>query len=54
MPPYLRIGSIPPKRSAKMFGRLDSNHDGLITKAEVDAARTARPAASGKQTGQNQ
>lgn len=38
-----------PNRAAKMFDRLDFNHDGQITQADVDAARAARLAKSGKQ-----
>jgi Ca2+-binding EF-hand superfamily protein len=41
-----RMAKSAPKRAARMFDRYDANHDGQITEAEAQAARTS---ASGKQ-----
>jgi hypothetical protein len=37
-----------PKRASRLFNRLDANHDGQITQAEIDAARAARAARTGQ------
>ena len=44
-----RMAKSAPKRIAKMFDRLDTNHDGEITQSDLDSARAARLAKSGKQ-----
>jgi Ca2+-binding EF-hand superfamily protein len=44
-----RMSKSAPRRAARMFDRMDSDHDGRVTLAEVEAARSARLAARGKQ-----
>lgn len=44
-----RMAKAAPKRAARMFDRMDTDHDGKVTLAEVQAERSARLAARGRQ-----